>query len=180
MRHGAVVKGAAAVLAVVLSAAMQALAAADGGEFFYRDLMSAKPRQLVLGAEIAMLGHPPWKITKCPDSDAFNCIDSKEFKFAVPKRLAGRQEWSRNGAWYSVVADETYVFGSREERALLIEQTGQTNPVRFLYSLSRGLIALWLVEPNGSTKSFLILENPCGFAAPASCSEKVNQSPNAR
>ena len=135
-------------------------------EWFYADLANP-PTQLILSdTEITFYGQRA-PLTFCQPESDFLCFSGGGLRFSVPKDSSYRATWTYDSASYKITRREKFSMLGRELDVIFIEQRLRKDRMMFLFSPTRGLVAI--ISSSAPTLRMLLLENPCGFGAPPGC-----------
>lgn len=108
----------------------------------------------------------------CTDEDKYICIKAKGFEFYVPRNLIGnKSSWVVNDIKYEANMHEYYSLLGTTGNVYFVDQLTKKHSIRFIYSKSRGLIAM---GGSSSDKSRLfLLTTKCGFGANSTCRDSI-------
>jgi hypothetical protein len=122
------------------------------------------------GPNQSSMGHVGFDAGFCDAKEPFFCFHVGTIKFAVPKdskAFTNKKSWAFDGHEYVISGTKSMNILGQQIQVFYVDSATQSIKLRFYYSAERGLIAI-----RGLGTEFnrlLILEERCGFAAPASC-----------
>jgi hypothetical protein len=97
----------------------------------------------------------------CPRE--FRCLRGGPIDFVLPPNWKRITEWTLRNDHFRKAGSRTFVFFGRTETVSVIEGSLTDAKVNYLFSDTRGLIAVEVIGPSGH--GTLLSESPCGFAA---------------
>ncbi len=110
----------------------------------------------------------------CEPTDAFICLRTSAFVFAIPRAMPAARRWEYRKHFYAAGSDESRRILGRELRGFSVIESDEPdwhdaeNPVFYFFSYERGLLIIEDMKHVWSVDVFLSKER-CGFGAPASC-----------
>ena len=134
-------------------------------EWIYANIANPKAPQITLSTT-GIGGHLRVPTTICRTDEEFICFYAKGFNFALPRSSSLMSEWRFKGVTFVVRGKQSLAIIGQPVDVVWVEQKTGRNPMRFLYSEVRGLVAFQLLA-KGSP--MYLLEGACGFAASVAC-----------
>ena len=104
----------------------------------------------------------------CAKKSKYTCINSKVFKFAIPKFISkSRKSWTKNRITYDLVEIREINFFGIRDSVYIIDDRIKAEEIRFIYSRNRGLIGFGGYSKK--YKNIFLIDSKCGFGAPMRC-----------
>jgi len=151
------------LLTVVLSQTTLTSSAAPphGGVYVYTD--PATNRKITYDTDEMTFtdGHLIASMHSCPRE--YRCLRGGPIDFVLPPNWKRITEWTLRNDHFRKAGSRKFVFFDRTETVSVIEGSLTDAKVNYLFSDTRGLIAVEVIGPSGH--GTLLSDSPCGFAA---------------